>query len=243
MSGWIKLHRKMKDWGWITCPKTSHLFMVILLRANYKETKWRSELIKPGQLLTGLNQLSLWSGLSVRSVRTALDHLLSTGEVTRKTTSKYSVITVTNWELYQIIDTPIVESDRQPCTSSDKRPTTSKKVKKEKKKEVELLTFLCSSMQQFVSSITPVTKQKWIDTYKQDFLIKEIGLAYEWNFSRPSGKQKKNIGTFLSNWFDNSYDTDKLIKQKREKWEQILIDNQKEANKEWGIEDGNSILA
>lgn len=37
-------------------------------------------------------------------MRTAINHLKSTNEVTNKSTNRYSIITVTNWHLYQISD-------------------------------------------------------------------------------------------------------------------------------------------
>lgn len=101
MSGYIALHRKILDWQWWGSVNHRVLFLELLLRANYKETKWRNEIIAPGQLLTGEHQLSSWTGLTRSKLRTALRDLEMTNEIARKKTSKYSIITVINWQKYQ----------------------------------------------------------------------------------------------------------------------------------------------
>lgn len=99
--GFISLHRKMLEWEWFDCPKHLKLFIVLLLKANWKDTKWRGHVIKRGQLLTGIDQLSHWTKLSKKSIRTALVHLESTGELARQTTNRFSIITLCNYEKYQ----------------------------------------------------------------------------------------------------------------------------------------------
>ena len=129
MSGWIKLHRQFAKWEWFTDVNTCHLFTYLLLEANHKETKWRGHTIMAGQLLTGRIKMATETGLSERNVRTSLDKLKSTNEVTSKTYNKYSIITITNWDKYQQIDQqPTSESSRnRPAT--DQQPTTSNNVK------------------------------------------------------------------------------------------------------------------
>lgn len=133
--GWIKLHRKINDWEWKDKPLTLALFVHLLLNANHKVGKWRGVSVDEGSLLTGRKKLSEASGLSERQVRTSLNHLISTNEVTIKSTKEYSIISITNWKNYQ-------SSDQQTANerpSSDQRPTTNKNdnnKKNEKKKEV-----------------------------------------------------------------------------------------------------------
>jgi hypothetical protein len=101
VEGWIKLHRKIANWQWASSPNHMTLFMQLLLRANHKETKWRMETIKSGQLLTGRKQLMEWTGLTERQIRKCLDDMELTGEIVRKRSAKYSIISIRNWETYQ----------------------------------------------------------------------------------------------------------------------------------------------
>ena len=148
--GFIKLHRKLIEWEWFSDINTTHLFLYCLLRANYEDKKWRGIDIRRGSFITSLDRLSKDTGLTVRQVRTALDKLKSTGELTSKTTSQYSIISIKNYNLYQDndkqIDNPMT-SERQ---TNDKRMTTDKNIKnnknnkniKEKKKLGEFLNVL-----------------------------------------------------------------------------------------------------
>ena len=98
---WIKLNRNILTWGWYLDINTTKLFIHLLLKANIKENVFLGVPVKRGQLATSYPHLSKESGLSVRNVRTALNHLKSTGEVTATTYPKFSLITVVNYEKYQ----------------------------------------------------------------------------------------------------------------------------------------------
>jgi len=89
------------QWEWYTDANTMRVFLHLILMANHKETKWRGEVIQRGQVLTGLNQLSRDLKLSVKKIRVALGHLISTGEVANRSTNKYRVITIINYNAYQ----------------------------------------------------------------------------------------------------------------------------------------------
>ncbi|KAA6233128.1 hypothetical protein EKD00_01895 [Chlorobium phaeovibrioides] len=100
-NSFITLHRRIMQWEWYTDANTIRVFLHLILTANHKETRWRGELIKRGQVLTGLNQLSRDLKLSVKKIRVALEHLISTGEVANRSTNKYRVITIINYNAYQ----------------------------------------------------------------------------------------------------------------------------------------------
>ena len=126
----------MLNWEWFNDMKTTHLFLTLLLLANHKQTKWRGNPIKPGQLLTGLHQLSEKSGLSLQNIRTSLKKLESTQELTSKVTNKYRIITIINWEQYQIKDDGVTNKLTSYQQTTNKQLTTSnngKNVKNEKK--------------------------------------------------------------------------------------------------------------
>ncbi|MBQ8539768.1 MAG: hypothetical protein IJ433_08970 [Ruminococcus sp.] len=99
-SGFIKLDRRIADSRWFKNINTCHLFIYLLLRANYEEGVFEMHNIKRGQLVTSLKQLSDDTGLSFQQVRTALKHLKSTHDITSETTTKYTIITVKDYEKY-----------------------------------------------------------------------------------------------------------------------------------------------
>ena len=144
MEGWIKIHRKFEKWGWGDKPEMVSLFLHLLLAASYEDKEWHGEVVQRGQVIFGLNVWAKKTGISVRSLRTCIERLKSTNEVTTKTTSKYTLITIVKYNDYQIdeskttsISTSISTNDRQAI---DKQSTTSKEVKNIRKKEKNTYT-------------------------------------------------------------------------------------------------------
>lgn len=132
---YIKINRSLLDWDWYGDINTCRLFVHMLLKANWKDGNFRGEEIKRGSFVSSLSKLSDETNLSVREVRTAINHLEKTGEVTINRHSKYSVFTVNNYCAYQQGDT---QADRQPTVNrqpSDSQVTTIEERKKERKEE------------------------------------------------------------------------------------------------------------
>lgn len=130
VEGWIKLHRKICGWEWYTSPNTAFLFIHLLLNANHEDNRWRGIEVKAGEIISGLPSLSKATGLSTQSLRTSLNHLKSTGEVTVKSTNKYSIITIIKWNSYQL-------ANRQPNSqlTGNQQATNNKQEGKELKNE------------------------------------------------------------------------------------------------------------
>lgn len=100
-STFIKLNRKILKWRWYQDSNTFRVFVHLLLTANVTDRDFEQVTVKRGQLVTSVAHLSRDLKISVKSVRTALEHLKSTNEVAIRTTSKYSVITINNYNEYQ----------------------------------------------------------------------------------------------------------------------------------------------
>lgn len=134
MNEWfIKIFRSLIDWEWYDDINTCRLFIHLLLKVNYIDTKWRWIEIKKGERLTSYWNLSSEIGISVMQVRTCLRKLKSTGEITIKTTNNYTLIKLNNYEKYNWDNT----QDNKPITNeqqtSNKQVTTNKESKKDKK--------------------------------------------------------------------------------------------------------------
>ena len=98
MTGFIKLPRNLLDWGWRYDPNTLALYVILLLKAQWSDYCYKGVELKRGQLLTTVAELCRESGLSTRQTRTALDRLKSTGKITIRTTSKFSIITLLEYD-------------------------------------------------------------------------------------------------------------------------------------------------
>lgn len=98
--GWIKIHRKIINWQWYNDIPVKCLFLHLLLNANHKDKVWRGKIIKRGQLITSSLKLSTDVGLTRQQIRTALNKLKSTNEITIDSSTINICITVVNIEKY-----------------------------------------------------------------------------------------------------------------------------------------------
>jgi hypothetical protein len=95
------------------------------MKANHEPKKWQGVIIERGQFLTGRNSICKDTGLSAQTVRTCIDRLKSTSEITIKSTNKYSVITIIKWEEYQ--NTKKNQPAKQPIDNHQSTTTNNNK--------------------------------------------------------------------------------------------------------------------
>ena len=103
-NGFVKIQRSITNWRWYKDVNTFHVFMHLLFKANYEPHEFMDMTVQRGQLVTSIQHLADETGISYRSVRTALSHLKTTGEVTVKTNNKYSLITLLSYDEYTAND-------------------------------------------------------------------------------------------------------------------------------------------
>ena len=121
-SGYIKLYRSMTDWEWYTDSNTKAVFLHCIFKANLSPKRFEGRLIDRGEFITSVSKLSAETGMSARQVRTALDHLKKTNEVTSTSTSKFTIIRVNNYDKFQKA-TSTLTNERQ---ASDKQVTSKR---------------------------------------------------------------------------------------------------------------------
>ena len=98
---WIKLYRKICDWGWYHEPNMVHLYVYFMLKAKLViNNDSRSE---AWQLNSTLRLLTKATGISEKSIRTCLARLQRTGEISYLpgVAHKQSAITLCNYDSYQ----------------------------------------------------------------------------------------------------------------------------------------------
>ena len=127
--GWIKLHRQILEWEWYSDNNCFRLFLHLLLKANHKEKRFKGIELKVGSIVTSRDLLARETGLSSQQIRTALNKLISTNEITSETSSQGTILQIVSYEKYQVATNEI--TNEQP--TSNQRVTTNKNVNKEKK--------------------------------------------------------------------------------------------------------------
>lgn len=139
MSGYIKIDRNITEWEWYKNINTKTVFLHMLLKANWKDGKFEGHVVPRGSFVSSRQQIALDTTLTENEVRTAILHLEKTGEITKKSTNKFTIYTVCNYCKYQDL------RDGEPPTinqqTTNKSPTinqlltTIEEGKKERREE------------------------------------------------------------------------------------------------------------
>ena len=141
-NSWVKLFRKFKEWGWYSDINVSRLFLHLLLSVNYEDKDWKGVVVKRGQVIVGVEDLGEQTGLSRQQTRTALNKLKSTNEITTKSTNKYTVVTLVNWEVYQSESTKLTSKSTSKLTNhqptTNQQLTTPKEYKNIRSKDIDV---------------------------------------------------------------------------------------------------------
>ena len=139
--GYIKLWRKIFDSGIQKEPATFTLWIWILCNVTRQPLKYiaRGQQInlEPGELIVGRKRLSEELMISEQSIRTCLEHLKSWGNLTIRSTNRFSILKVINWELYQEQGTHINQQINQEVTSNQPASNHKTRSKEEKNKYID----------------------------------------------------------------------------------------------------------
>ena len=173
MQGWIKLHRKLLENPIFNDPHLLKLWIYCLLKATHKERKQivgkQIVELKPGQFVTGRFALAEEYNRGVKPKDIVSDRTLwrwikfleECEFLSIKSTTKYSVITITNWDRYQENDQQM--TNKRP--SNDQQMTTNKNDKNEKNDKKEDYTSkikdLLAAFNQKIPGFIDLNKRYW----------------------------------------------------------------------------------
>lgn len=156
--GYIKIFRSIQKWEWYDDANTMRVFIHLLINANWKASRYHGYDVPAGGLVIGRKKLADDLGMSERAVRTALEHLKMTNELTIKTTNKFSIITIVKWEIYQGCDGSSDQQNDQQMTNN--RPTTDQQLTTEEENK--------NIRKKEDKNIDPETTQKVLSIYHKN---------------------------------------------------------------------------
>lgn len=160
--GYIKLWRRMLNSPIWENHNLCRFWLYCLLKASHSKTEqlvgFQSVELEPGQFIFGRKKAMEETGLSERTIRTCLKTLNSIGKTTSKTTSKYTILTICNWEVYQETATANDQQNGQETAgkTTNKRPTNDHK---QECKEDKRKTTTSSSPKKATASYNPQIKE------------------------------------------------------------------------------------
>ena len=122
---------------------TKCVFLHLLFMACYEPCFYRDNYLEVGQIATTLKEISEGTGISVQSIRTSLNRLKSTNEITINSTNKFSIITLLNYSDYQGDNKPSNNqlTNNQQTTNKQLTNDSYNKEIKEVKKNKEYISY------------------------------------------------------------------------------------------------------
>lgn len=175
-NGFIVINRKMLNWEWYQDTNTVRLFLHLLLIANWEDKRWQGVEVKRGEVITSKKHLSENTGLSIQQIRTSLKKLILTNEITIKTTNKYTVIKVNNYNKYQDYNKQINNQITNNQLSNNKQSTTTKQIKQNNKEIIYNNNIYDFVERNFGRTLSPVEYEEialWKDTDLTRYAIKQ----------------------------------------------------------------------
>ena len=158
-------------------------FFTIAIKGKPQRKKYRGMVLKVGTIITSRDILALETRLSVQQVRTALDKLKSTNEITIKTSSQGTIIEVVNYSKYQLATNEV--TNKQPI--NNQQVTTNKNDKNNKEniyREFQHLFITEDEVKKLLEkhTITQINNVlNDIENYKQNTKYKSLYLtAVKW---------------------------------------------------------------
>lgn len=200
---WIKLFRKLKEWGWYTDPHTFRLYMHLLLTVNFEEKEWRGIVVLPGQRICGRKKLAEELDLTEQNIRTSLNNLISTKEITKQIAKGYTLITICKWSEYQYTEKCNQPEDHQRINqrSTNDQPQL-KKEKKEKNNSTPEFDLFWDTYDKKVGRDKCLEAWKNIPESEIEIILEHVP---RYVASTPDIKFRKNPLTYLTgkHWQDD----------------------------------------
>ncbi|MFR9541873.1 MAG: hypothetical protein SNH27_07460 [Rikenellaceae bacterium] len=242
MSGWIKLYRRFLDWEYYAEPNTKAVAIHLLLKANREAKKWQGVTIDRGELAIGVESLGKDLGLTIQQTRTALAKLKKSEFCNIRSTNKFSIVTVLNFDSYQALDSDEQQTNNKRATNeqqtNNKRITTIQEIEniRIKEKEKSSHTHTCThedflkfvlwikdnapSLEEFRYQFTELQFVKMKSRYDATTQIKPI--LEEMHNNGASSKKNSAYLTFKS-YMRNAKQSNAKPRKKREySYEQML---------------------
>ena len=147
-NGWVKIYRVSIEKDWLKNSKLWTFWIYCLLKATHTpfiaKVGFQEVPLLPGQFMFGRKVASKETDLTEQNIRTCIQYLIKSKNLTIKSTNKYSIITIVNWEFYQGAEDKSTSNltSNQPATNQQLTTYKNNKNKKNVKNNKHPLLLL-----------------------------------------------------------------------------------------------------
>lgn len=175
--GYVRLWRKSIDGGLIKNHNVWVFWTWCLMKANHKKKHkqtigFQEVFLQPGEFIFGRKMASNETGLSEQTIRTCLSFLKKSKNLTIKSTNKFSILFIVNWDTYQHIEKETNQQINQHVTSNQPASNHKQEHKNNKTKELkDIYSYISTDIIEFcLSFIDYIKKEKDIIPSSKDNL-------------------------------------------------------------------------
>lgn len=253
--GYLKLWRKSLDSEVFASESLWKLWCCCLMLANHKEKYFSVDgvispvKVGPGQFVTGRfsihkimypkkskknpNPLTVWRWLQ---------SLENSGNLNIKTNNKYSLITIMNWDSYQVDENgnehAFVQQMNNNCTTDEQQMNTNKNVKNDKNdKKKDICTESQKSVAQNLIKIVSLRRKTNITQSQENVWANTIRLM-ETRDGISTEQMSSSLAWYEKNWMNEFVPVIESACAFREKWTRLL--NAIERDKKTTTKDTNN---
>ena len=195
MAGFVKIDRRFNEWEWASSPNMVSVFIHCLIEANYKDKRFQGIEVPRGSFVMSLEGFSKKCGVTIKQLRTCLEKLEKTGEITKKSTNRFTVISVCNYCKYQDEGQTDDKQRANEGQTDDKQRATRER--KEEGKNILLLPPITRARES--EKIEEKTNEKEIDEKFEEFWGYYTPIKCEGRFVAKGSKAeaRKKFGSLL----------------------------------------------
>lgn len=165
-NGYFLVYRKLFDHEIGQNPLAVALWVRLLSEASYEDKKvyWDGKAIeiKRGQLITSIDKLSKWLGVTWVTTKRITESYQKIGQIKINSTNKYTVITICNYDKYQVKSEQNIEQTIEQTKNKMHTTKEYKEIKEYKEGDIVLTKKQLESLQrQFPYLDVPYKLQKF----------------------------------------------------------------------------------
>lgn len=184
--GFIKLYRKMLDWEWYKNQNVKDVFIHCILKANWKGGNFQGHEIPRGSFVSSIGAIADELDLTSQKVRTALKNLQKTKNLTIKTTNKFSIITINNYDEFQEINKQLTNNQQ----TTNKQPNNNRR-----REEIKNIRSVCVES----NTLAPAPTLSELRSYCYENDMEDFDYENFYNYYESNGWLNKN-GSAIKNW-------------------------------------------
>jgi DNA-binding transcriptional regulator YhcF (GntR family) len=213
--GWIKVNRRLLENPISNKPAYISLWIHLLLMANHQESSFiwnnKKEVLKKGQLLTGIKVLAKKTGIAEGTVYRILKYLENEKQIEQQKTTKFTVITIVNWCKYQENEEQNAKQIKNRLKTDRKQNKTYKNDKNEENDENDIPKGMKNSSLKVLREPELWEELSLKFNTNRSYIEKECEKMEDWLKSK--GKTQKDYKAFARNWIRRATEKTEVPKE------------------------------